>query len=219
MFRQATNRSLWLVSLCVVLFLSIMGCAEDYTDPDVGEDRYYDEWFGVWSLETFDGQSWDQLFAEQLFGKGVKNFSSSYSTNNNTWLFSFDGTWMAELDFQLSTLRLSRKVSSTYDLLGNRYTITWSKHTGFVDFLSYTPPSKPNTFGLIDGLGELINAVALNTLSDERQADGEPIDTGIWSRNDNTLTLTSDDGTTIVFKKKLSLISSLSRRSMNCTTA
>ncbi len=139
MFRQATNRSLWLVSLCVVLFLSIMGCAEDYTDPDVGEDRYYDEWFGVWSLETFDGQSWEQLFAEQLFGKGVENFSSSYSTNNNAWLFSFDGTWMAEFDFQLtnpldSLYRLSRKESSTYELFGNRYTITWSKEQGLLTF-------------------------------------------------------------------------------------
>ena len=43
--------------------------------------------------------------------------------------------------------------------------------------------------------------------------------TGTWSRKGNSLTLTSNDGTTIVFKKKLSLISSLSRRSMNCTTA
>ena len=169
-----------------------MGCAEDYTDPDVGEDRYYDEWFGVWSLETFDGQSW-----EQLFGKGVENFSSSYSTNNNTWLFSFDGTWMAEFDFQLSTLRLSRTVSSTYTLSSSGYTLRWS---GFVDFLSYPPPSKSDTFGLIDAVGELINAVA--QYSGERPADGEPIETGTWSRKGNSLTLISDDGTTIVFKKK-----------------
>ncbi len=205
MFRQATHRSfLWLVSLCIVVQLGIMGCGEDYTDHDVEEDRY-DEWFGVWSLETFDGQSWEQLFAEQIYGKGVTNFSSSYSysTNNNTWLFNFDGTWMAEFDFQLSTLRLSRKVSSTYTVSSSGYTLTWSGFTGFVHFLSYTRPGKrkPDTIGLIDALGELINAVTVNQLSEDGQPV-EPIETGTWSRKGNTLTLITDAGHVIVFKKR-----------------
>ena len=63
----------------------------------------------------------------------------SIAVNNNTWLFSFDGTWIAEFDYQLtnpldSLYRLSRKESSTYELFGNRYTITWSKEQGLLTF-------------------------------------------------------------------------------------
>ena len=46
------------------------------------------------------------------------------------------------------------------------------------------------------------NYTLTTTTGSEGLGLGELDDTGTWSRSGNTLTLNSDDGTTIVFKKK-----------------
>lgn len=67
----------------------------------------------------------------------------------------------------------SMKITGTYSLTGDNYTLT---------------PTNVEGTGLFEG-------------------DVDPVgptddDTGTWSRSGNTLTLNSDDGSTIVFKKK-----------------
>ena len=163
MFQQIIPRSLlWLVSLCAVLIIGITGCGGDDDDSD---------WVGTWSIDTVDGQSYEQAFEEE----GVK---ASIVTND--WTFNSDGTMEAELaaKFEVTEegLELSGKVSmkavGTYSLSGSNYTLTITTEgegTGF--------------WGEMDG-----------PTTDE--------DTGTWSRKGNTLTLNSDDDTTIVFKKK-----------------
>ena len=59
MFGQVIPRSfLWFVSLCAVLIIGIIGCGGD-EDNEADEDN---EWVGTWSLETFDGQNYENKF-------------------------------------------------------------------------------------------------------------------------------------------------------------
>ncbi len=67
----------------------------------------------------------------------------------------------------------SMKMTGTYTLSGSNYTLTPIKVEGTGIFEEDVEPVGP---------------------TDE--------DTGTWSRKGNTLTLISDDGSTIVFKKK-----------------
>ena len=165
MFQQVIPRSFaWLVSLYAVLTIGIIGCGGDDDEND---------WVGTWTIETVDGENYEQFLEED----GPEGANVSIVTNN--WTFNDDGTMEAEfaLKFEVTEQGLeisgegSMKMMGTYSLSGSSYTLT---------------PTEVEGTGLFEG--EVVGP------TDE--------DTGIWSRSGNTLTLNSDDGSTTVFKKK-----------------
>ncbi len=141
-----------------------------------GGDEDDNEWVGTWAWETIDGQSFDRSFVEEFGEEGV---DVSIVTNN--WIFDKDGTVEAEIALKFEVeeegLKLSGQGSmnmiGTYSLSGSNYTLT--------------PIA-------VEGTGILKEEVEPVGPTDE--------DTGTWTKKGNTLTLSSDDGTTIVFKKK-----------------
>ena len=168
MFGQVIPRSfLWLVSIWAVLTIGIIGCGADDDD---------NEWVGTWAMETIDGESLDQDFANDFGDADI-----DLSITANDWTFDSDGTMEAEFGMQFEVneqgLAISgeglMKITGTYSLTGDNYTLT---------------PTNVEGTGLFEGDVELVGP------TDD--------DTGTWSRSGNTLTLNSDDGSTIVFKKK-----------------
>ena len=168
MFGQVIPRSfLWLVTLCAILIIGIIGCGGDEAD---------DDWVGTWEIDTIDGQSLDQSFAED-FGDA----ETDLSITANDWTFDSDGMMEVEfgMKFEVKEGGLtvsgegSMKMIGTYTLSGSNYTLT---------------PTEVEGTGLFEGEVESVG------LTDE--------DTGTWSRTGDTLTINSDDGNTIVFKKK-----------------
>ena len=156
----------WLVCLHTILTIGTIGCGGD-------DDN---EWVGTWEIETIDGESLDQGFTND-FGYADINLSITA----NEWTFDSDGTMEVEfgMKFEVKEQGLaisgegSMKITGTYSLTGDNYTLT---------------PTNVEGTGLFEG-------------------DVDPVgptddDTGTWSRSGNTLTLNSDDGSTIVFKKK-----------------
>ena len=143
-----------------------------------GGDDDDNQWVGTWEMESIDGESLEQSFGEdEEFGDAEIDFSITA----NEWTFSDDGTMEMELGmkFEVKEQGLefsgqgSMKIMGTYSLSGSNYTLTSTEVEGT---------------GLFEGEAALIGS------TDE--------DTGTWSRSGNTLTLNSDDGTTVVFKKK-----------------
>lgn len=116
-----------------------------------------------------------QGYDELLEEEGLK-----VSIITNIWTFNSDGTMEAQITSELESSEggfeisadISVEIMGTYSLSGSNYTLTVTIEGDGSGF-----------FGNSDG-----------TNSDE--------DTGTWTRRGNTLTLTSDDGSTIVFKKK-----------------
>ena len=167
MFQQVIPRSfLWLVCLCVVLIIGIIGCGGDDDDDN-------NDWVGTWAMETVDSQSLEQSFSGDFGEDGI---NVSITTNN--WTFNDDGTMEAEIGLKIEakeggseiSANISTKATGTYSLSGSNYTITIITKEGETGF-----------FG---------------------DPEGDPEeDTGTWSRKGNTLTVNSDDGETIVFKK------------------
>ena len=168
MFQQVIPRSfLWLVSIWAVLTIGIIGCGGDDDD---------NEWVGTWAIETIDGQSFEQGFAEE-FGDAIE-----LSITANEWTFDSDGTMEMELGMKLEVKEQgldvsgegSIKMTGTYVLSGSSFTLT---------------PTEVEGTGLFEG------EVGVGPTNE---------DTGTWSRQGNTLTLNtaSDDGGTIVLKKK-----------------
>ncbi len=134
------------------------------------------KWVGTWAVETVDGQTWEQAFAEEFGEEGV-----TVSIVTNDWTFNDDGTMEVEfaMKFEVKEEGLtlsgqgSMKIMGTYALSGSNYTLT---------------PTEVEGTGLFEG-------------------EVEPVDptdegTGTWVRKGNTLTLNSDDGSTLVLKKK-----------------
>ncbi|RKU13595.1 hypothetical protein C6502_04320 [Candidatus Poribacteria bacterium] len=168
MFAQVTLRSfLWLVSLWAILIIGIISCGGDDDDND---------WVGTWAMETVDGESLEQDFAED-FGDA----DTDLDITANEWTFNNDGTMEMEfgVKFEVKEQGLtisgegSIRMMGTYSLSGSNYTLT---------------PKEVEGTGLFEGDVEPVGP------TDE--------ETGTWSRNGNTLTLNSDDGSTIVFNKK-----------------
>ena len=123
MYHQIIPRSFpGLVALCAVLSLGIISCGSD--DNNGAGDN---EWIGTWSLETFDGQSLDQVLEKEL---GREAVTISIVTNN--WTFNNDGTLEAEIGFRLGNqggdsaiaITSSNKTTGTYSLSGSSYTLT-----------------------------------------------------------------------------------------------
>ena len=162
MLGQVIPRSfLWLVSLCAVLILGIIGCGGEDSDGDEDDN----EWAGTWSLETFDGRTLEQVLEQELGTEGV---TVAIVTNN--WTFNDDGTLEAEISFKLGNqggdsaiaITSSTKTTGTYSLSGSNYTLT-------------------------------LEDIPIAALKES---------TGAWSREGSTLTLNSDAGNAIGFKKK-----------------
>ena len=128
MYHQIIPRSfLWFVSLCAVLIIGIIGCGGDGDDDD--------DWVGTWAMETVDGQSLEQSFAEDFGEDGV---AASIVTND--WTFNEDGTLDAEISIKIEAteggseiaLTSSIKITGTYSLSGSNYTLTMEgEETGF----------------------------------------------------------------------------------------
>ena len=168
MFQQVIPRSfVWLVGLWAVLIIGVTGC---------GGDDDENEWVGTWAVETVDGKTFEQAFAEDLGDAEI-----DFHITANEWTFNNDGTMDVEfgMKFEVKEQGLavsgegSMKITGTYVLSGSNYTLT---------------PTNVEGTGLLEGDVEPIGP------TDEG--------TGTWSRSGNTLTLNDDDGTTMVFKKK-----------------
>ena len=110
-----------LASLCTVFMIGIIGCGGD----DNGADD--NNWGGTWTLETFDGQTLEQVLEQELGTEGV---TVSIVTNN--WTFNDNGTLEAEISFKLGNqggdsaiaITSSIKTTGTYSLSGSNYTLT-----------------------------------------------------------------------------------------------
>ena len=163
MFQKINLYSFWGLSLCAALIIGIIGCGGDDDD---------NEWVGTWILESIDGETFEQAFAEE----GV-----DISVDPNSWTFNGDGTMEVEFGIKAELKEEGLEIAAqgamnmtgTYALSGPNYTLTPTEVKGTGLFYEDVEPVGP---------------------TDE--------DTGTWSRTGNTLTLNSDDGTTIVFQKK-----------------
>ena len=140
-----------------------------------GGDDDDNEWVGTWAIDSIDGESVEQTLAEG------EELGIDFSITANEWTFNDDGTMEAEfgMKFEVKEEGLefsgqgSARIMGTYSLSGSTYTLT---------------PTEVEGTGLFAGEVEPVGP------TDE--------DTGTWSREGNTLTLTSDDGEVIVFKRK-----------------
>ena len=173
MFGQAIPRSfLWLVSICAVLIIGTIGCGGDDDD---------NEWVGTWSLETVDGQNVSAQF--EAFKLLAAAFGETVDISYiDDWIFNGDGTWRREVTLDIETAddreTTSFEVMGTYSLSGSNYTLT-----------------------VTGGDVQALTAAGVE-VENETDFDFEEITAGTWSREGKSLTLNSDDGTTIGFKKK-----------------
>ena len=177
MFGQVILRSfLWFLSFCAVLIIGIISCGGDDNEADDNE------WVGTWAVETIDGENIQVQFeAIELLAEAFGEERDISYTDN--WTFDDDGTWHREVTMKVETADDRETASSefmgTYSLSGSDYTITVNDVTviaeGDVDFLEEADA--------------------------ETDFESGDIETGTWSRNGDTLTLTSDDDEVIVFKK------------------
>ena len=167
MLQQVIPRSfLWLVSIWAILTIGILGC---------GGDDDENEWVGTWAIDSTDGESIEQTFAEG------EELGIDFSIDPNRWTFNDDGTMDVEFGVAFETEEQgfvisgqgSIKIMGTYSLSGSNYTLT---------------PTTVEGTGILEGEPPPIAAT--------------DTDTGTWSREGDTLTLNSDDGSTIVFKRK-----------------
>ncbi len=177
MLRQINLSLLWLVSLGAVLIINSINWSE--FDGD--------EWIGTWTLESVGGQSiQQQVEAIELlvaaFGAGETDISYT-----DDWTFDSDGKWHRDVTWSERTA--SKQVTTpfgfmgTYSLSGSNYMLTLTE--GVCTALT------TDTDNVKGGIIEL-----------ETESDFAKIDTGTWARNGGTLTLTSDGGHVLVFKKK-----------------
>ena len=122
MFQQVIPRSfLWLATLYAVLIIAMIACGSD----DNGADD--NEWVGTWSLDTFGGQTLEQVLEQELGTAGV-----TVSIVTNSWTFNNDGTLEAEISFKIGNqggdsafaITSSSKTTGTYSLSGSNYTLT-----------------------------------------------------------------------------------------------
>ena len=168
---------LWLVSLSAVLIIGSTGCGE------LGDA----EWVGTWTLQTVDGQSiQQQVEAIELLiaAFGEDEIDISYTDD---WTFDGDGTWHRDVTWRERTATTEETIPfefmGTYSLSGANYTLSLTEGV----FTALTTDTDDVKGGII----EL-----------ETESDFAKIDTGTWAQNGGTLTLTSDGGHVLVFKKK-----------------
>ena len=137
-----------------------------------GGDDDDDDWVGTWSLEAVDGQSLEQSLAEDL-EEGI-----TVSIVTNSWTFNSDETVEAEFAVKLA-----------FKEGGSEFAITSS-----TKIMGTYSLSGPNYTLAVATEGEAADFF--------REIGGTDEDAGTWSISGNTLTLNSNDGSTIVFKEK-----------------
>ena len=131
-----------------------------------------------------DENDWGGTWAiESIDGENYEQFLAeeagaegvNVSIVTNTWTFNDDGTMEAELTVKIEAKEGGTEFSlqSSVKLMGT-YSLSGSNYT-----LTITTEGEETTF-----------------------FGGTDEDTGTWSRSGNTLTLNSDDGEVIVFKRK-----------------
>ena len=176
-FKPVTPCLLVFVSLWIsFLMIGITSCGED-------DDN---KWVGTWTLETVDGESIQAQFEAiellfesiaEAFGEDEADIDISYT---DEWTFDDDGAWDREativaLNFDDTIETISIEGVGTYSLSGPNYTITLKSVQGHDSDLGTV---QEIDFGY------------------------EDTDTGTWLINGDILTLTSDNGYVLGFKKK-----------------
>lgn len=143
-------------------------------EPEILEDT--NDWTGTWSFESQDGQSLEQGFAEE-FAEDNGEGAIDFTVVTNRYTFNSDGTMESEVTiaFEIAEEGLEFSAEMSIRQMGT-YSLSGSNYT----MSGTTEVTGP--FGYVE------------TTTDE--------DAGTWSREGDTLTLNSDDGITIVLKKK-----------------
>ena len=169
MNRRVNLYSPWLVSLCTVLAIGIIGCGGGDSEDD-------NELVGTWRLESVDGATIQQTIDQfkQLAAAFGQTLEISYTED---WTFESDGVWRRE-----STLvapndageveTSSFEATGTYSLSGSNYSITITGTKG-------------------EDVTEGIQA--------DIDFDFADIINGTWSIDGGKLTLTGVGGTTLGF--------------------
>ena len=130
MFQQVTPRLLWLVSLCVVLIIGIIGCGGD------GDNEADTDWVGTWYLESVDGTSIQQQLTvfKQLAAAFGQVLEISYADD---WTFNDNGTWHRNTTYEVDEGNGQETTSiegmGTYTLAGSSYSLTVTEVTGDVE--------------------------------------------------------------------------------------
>ncbi|MCE2396951.1 hypothetical protein J4G02_20725 [Candidatus Poribacteria bacterium] len=132
MYGQVIPRSfLWLVSLCAVLIIGIIGCNEGGGGGggSFGYEEDDNDWVGTWALETVDGQNWAQFLGED---------GANISIITNDWTFYNDGTLEADVVFELEpkgdkVITISNRARGTYTLTDSIYELKFEGTDFFKD--------------------------------------------------------------------------------------
>ena len=126
---------------------------------------------------TWEIDTVDGQSFEQTFDEELGEGEINVSVVNNNWTFNDDGTIEAETQI---------KIEGGQD--GSEITATISQNA-------------TGTYSLSGSTYTLTLEITINFFGETETETDE--DTGTWSRSGNTLTLNSDDGETIVFKKEI----------------
>jgi len=120
----------------------------------------------------------ESIDGESLEQDFEENFGEEINISiiTNDWMFNDDGTIEAEIRVKIEGGEGGTEITATLSQTATgTYSLSGSSYTLTLEI----------TYNLFGGA--------------ETETD---VDTGTWSRSGNTLTLNSDDGETIVFKKK-----------------
>ena len=172
MNRRVNLYSPWLVSLCTVLAIGIIGCGGGEGEDDNGL-------VGTWRLESVDGATIQQTIDQfkQLAAAFGQEIEISYTED---WTFESDGMWRRALTLVAPNEAGEVETSSfeatgTYSLSGSNYSITITGTTG---------------------------ADPTEDIQADIDFDFAKVLTGTWSINGSALTLTGDGGTVLGFRRK-----------------
>lgn len=190
MFKQVRFCRVILAIFCTGLIIGTIGCGTDDDMPieeKVKVEEEVNPLVGTWQLKTFDGESVQSLteaVEERLESYEETDVDFSYS---DIWTFNNDGTWYRDMTMVLDVAALY-KIMGTYSLSETDYTL---KMTSFQSPIT----GDDNWIGVVDEDFEESNHTVEN---------GVPVyvDTGTWSIDGDTLTLTSDTGQVYGFKKE-----------------
>ncbi len=172
MNRRENLYSSWLVSLCTVLAVGIIGCGGGEGDDD-------NELVGTWTLESVDGATIQQTIDQfkQLAAAFGQDLQISYTED---WTFESDGMWRRALTLVAPNEAGEVETSSfeatgTYSLSGSNYSITITGTTG-------ADPTEDIQADIDFDFADIIN--------------------GTWLIDGSALTLTGAGGTVLGFERQ-----------------